>query len=171
MVARRYYEDYQVGEVFQGKNGGEGHTVTPADIITYAAAAADNSAIHMNEEYAKKTEWKTRIQQGVLTFATSEALLMRTNIYETIDEAMFVYIKDVRYTNPVFIGDTLTAEFTVIDKKPDPEWPGHGIITLSRVVKNQRGETVLTGETASHVKMKTPPTPPQGEKQWAQTKY
>ncbi|MFC1823212.1 MaoC/PaaZ C-terminal domain-containing protein [Thermodesulfobacteriota bacterium] len=155
MAARRYFEDYEIGEVFKGANGGEGHTVTEADIAIYAATAADNAAIHLNEEFSKKSVWKTRIAQGVLNFAISEGLLMRTSIFETIDEALFVSIKDVRYLNPVLIGDTLTADFEVLDKQPDPERPGYGIIALSRVVKNQRGETVLTGETASRVRMKS----------------
>jgi 3-hydroxybutyryl-CoA dehydratase len=158
LTARRYFEDYAVGEVFIGANGGGGHTVTEADISVFASTAADTAAIHMNEAFARNSVWKTRIAHGTLTFAISEGLLMQTHIYESIEEALFVSLKDVRYLKPVLIGDTLTASFRVLDKRPDPDNPQYGIITLFRDVRNQRGETVLTGETASRVRMRVSET-------------
>ena len=157
MTERRYFEDYQIGEVFKGsydQERGDGHTVTEVDIITFSATAADNNAIHIDQEFANKTVWKTRIQQGVCTFARSEGLLMRTHIYETIDELTYISL-EVRYRNPVLIGDTITAEFTVVGKWACDR-PSYGIIKLSRVVKNQRGETVLTATTENYVKMRSP---------------
>lgn len=103
MTARRYFEDYKVGETFIGANGGGGHTVTETDISVFSATAADNAAMHMNEEFAKQSAWKTRIAHGALTFALSEGLLMQTHIYESIEEALFVSIKDVRYLKPVLM--------------------------------------------------------------------
>ncbi len=88
MTARRYFEDYTIGEVFAGANGGEGHTLTETDISVFVSTTGDSAAMHVNKEYAKKTIWKTRIAHGALTFAVSEGLLMKTHIYESIEEAV-----------------------------------------------------------------------------------
>jgi len=44
-----------------------GKTVTESDIYLYAGVTGDFNPAHLNEEYAKKTFFKTRIAQGMLT--------------------------------------------------------------------------------------------------------
>jgi acyl dehydratase len=48
----------------------------------------------------------------------------------------------VRFTKPVFIGDTLNARATVKEKR-DHKRPGFGIVVEVVEALNQRGETVL----------------------------
>jgi 3-hydroxybutyryl-CoA dehydratase len=53
----------------------------------------------------------------------------------------FYGIEGLRFTKPVFIGDTIHGLIKVTDKQ---EREDSGMITLSNEVTNQRGESVLT---------------------------
>jgi acyl dehydratase len=49
---------------------------------------------------------------------------------------------EVRFTKPVFAGDTLYAESEVLAKRESKSRPGQGVVTIRTLGKNQRGETV-----------------------------
>lgn len=51
---------------------------------------------------------------------------------------------DIRLPTPVFAGDTLCAESTIVDKRESRSRPNEGILTVDTLATNQRGETVLT---------------------------
>jgi acyl dehydratase len=106
--------------------------------------------LHTDEELSMKTFYKTRIVPGLLTFAISEGLILRSGFFESIEEAQFVDIHDLRFTGAVVPGDTIRSKLEISGKK-DSNRPGYGLITVRRTVLNQRGETVLTAET-SHLK-------------------
>ena len=50
----------------------------------------------------------------------------------------------VRLTGPVFIGDTLYAESTVLSKRMSGSRPHQGIVTVETLGKNQRGDQVIS---------------------------
>jgi itaconyl-CoA hydratase len=51
---------------------------------------------------------------------------------------------DVRFTKPVYAGDTLYAETTILDKRGSNSRPDHGIVAVETRGINQRGEIVMT---------------------------
>jgi len=51
---------------------------------------------------------------------------------------------EVRFTAPVFAGDTLYGESEVLAKRPSKSRPGQGIVTIRSIGRNQRGEAVCS---------------------------
>jgi len=49
---------------------------------------------------------------------------------------------EVKFTAPVFHGDTLYAESEVLAKRESASRPGQGVVTIRTLGKNQRGEVV-----------------------------
>jgi acyl dehydratase len=54
----------------------------------------------------------------------------------------FYGVDRLRFTRPVFIGDTIHVVQKVIGK--EPKQPGRGLVTFETSVLNQNGELVLT---------------------------
>ena len=49
---------------------------------------------------------------------------------------------NVRFTGPVFIGDTIRTESEVLKARPSKSRPDSGVLKFKNTVKNQRDETV-----------------------------
>jgi 3-hydroxybutyryl-CoA dehydratase len=93
--------------------------------------------LHVDEEFAKKTRFGQRIAHGILT-----AGLVSTVIGTALPGRNTVYLsQELKFTAPVFFGDTLTAEVTVLEKLETKK-----ILVLDTKVTNQRGQLVLSGQ-------------------------
>jgi 3-hydroxybutyryl-CoA dehydratase len=112
-------------------------TVSESDIYLYAGVTGDFNPAHINEDYAKKTFFKTRIAHGMLT-----AGFISTVIGTRLPGTGSIYIKqDLNFLAPVRIGDTITARVEVVEI---PE--GKNRVRLKTVCINQDGTQVLSGE-------------------------
>ena len=113
--------------------------VTDELIRKFADVSGDYNPIHLDEEFAKNTRFGKRIAHGMLSGAFISAVLG----YE-LKERKIVYLSQtLKFTAPVFIGDTVAATATVINIRED-----RPIVTLETVCTNQNGETLVTGEAA-----------------------
>ena len=121
-------------------------TVSESDIYQFAGITGDFNPAHMNEEYAKKTFFKTRIAHGMLS-----AGFISTAIGTKLPGTGSIYIQqNLSFLAPVRIGDTITARVEVIeimDRK--------NRVRLKTVCVNQEGTQVLDGEAVV-----SPPKPP-----------
>jgi 3-hydroxybutyryl-CoA dehydratase len=112
-------------------------TVSESDIYQFAGITGDFNPAHMNEEYAKKTFFKTRIAHGMLS-----AGFISTAIGTKLPGTGSIYIQqNLSFLAPVRIGDTITARVEVIeimDKK--------NRVRLKTICVNQEGKQVLDGE-------------------------
>jgi 3-hydroxybutyryl-CoA dehydratase len=121
-------------------------TVSESDIYQFAGITGDFNPAHMNEEYAKKTFFKTRIAHGMLS-----AGFISTVIGTKLPGTGSIYIKqDLNFLAPVRIGDTITARAEVIEIID-----GKNRVRLRTTCVNQEGTEVLVGEA-----MVSPPKPP-----------
>ncbi|WP_292320231.1 MaoC/PaaZ C-terminal domain-containing protein [Caldisphaera sp.] len=130
----KFFEDFVVGEVFETS----GRTITEADIVNFAGISGDFNRIHIDEEYAKKTIYGTRIAHGLLIISVVSGLRLRTNVFEASLIALYG-IDNLRFIAPVKIGDTIRAKITVIKKEQKRKG---GLLTLKHEVFNQRNELV-----------------------------
>lgn len=111
-------------------------TITEADIINFAGITGDYNPVHVNKEYARETMFKDRIAHGMLT-----ASFISTVIGMKLPGANTIYMsQEVSFKAPVYIGDTVTAEVEVVDKKDDKK-----IIDLKTIIKNQDEKVVVDG--------------------------
>jgi acyl dehydratase len=118
-------------------------TVSESDVYAFAGISGDLSPNHVDHEYMSRTRYGQRIAHGVLTMAFMSTC--SSKLIEALGNPPTVSYgyERVRFIKPVFLGDTLTTEYTVarVDAENDR--------TFSDVtVHNQRGELV---SVATHI--------------------
>ena len=126
--------DLKIGDRFSTSRD-----VTDEVIRKFAEVSGDYNPIHLDEEFAKTTRFGRRIAHGMLSGAFISAVLGNE-----FKERKIVYLSQtMKFTAPVFIGDTVTATGTITNIREDK-----GIITLETICTNQNGETLVKGEAA-----------------------
>ena len=111
--------------------------VTDELIRKFADVSGDYNPIHLDEEAAKKTRFGRRIAHGMLSGAFISAVLG----YEFSERKIVYLSQSLKFTAPVFIGDTVTATATVTNIREDKP-----IVTLETICTNQNGELLVKGE-------------------------
>lgn len=117
-------------------------TVSESDVYLFAGITGDFSYMHTNEEFMKKTIYKTRMVHGALTFCigVTTTTLIQTKTVENIPSVSYGFDK-LRFINPVFFGDTLTANYT-ITKIDDENLRSYGKLEIY----NQNNEIVCAAQ-------------------------
>ncbi|MCA9960592.1 MAG: MaoC family dehydratase [Chloroflexota bacterium] len=112
-------------------------TVSERDIDLVAEVTGDTNPVHMDEAFAQKTRFQGRIAHGILSVGLISAVLGTK-----LPGPGGIYLnQSVRFTRPVRIGDTITAEVEVRDWDPEKS-----ILTLFTRCFNQDGKDVVKGE-------------------------
>ena len=137
-VPARYYEDVEVGDECVCL----GVTITESHIFTYAGVSGDHSPLHVNEEFARSTEFGSRIAHGLLGLAITDGLKTQAD-YRFQPGISLGWTWD--FVRPLRIGDTVHVRFGVASMRrtKKPYW---GIVVLASELINQRGEVVQRGE-------------------------
>jgi len=111
-------------------------TITETDVYLFAGISGDFNPMHMNEEFAKLTPFKTRIAHGALPQSLIAPVLgMKLPGLGTV--ALEVLC---RFRAPTFFGDTVTATAEVEEKLEKRRW-----IRMKCTWTNQRQELVAEG--------------------------
>jgi len=131
----QFFEDYATG----ASRASTGRTITEADIVLHAGQTGDFYPHHVDAEWCKTQPFKERMAHGTLVFS----IAVGQTAGEINPEAFSYGYDRLRFIKPVFIGDTLTARCTVIEKRDDPKRPQSGVVVERVESINQRGETVL----------------------------
>jgi 3-hydroxybutyryl-CoA dehydratase len=123
-------------------------TVSEGDIYQYAGISGDFNPAHINENFAKKTFFKTRIAHGMLS-----AGFISTVLGNQLPGPGSIYIRqELNFLAPVRIGDTITAHVEIIDINIEKNR-----VKLKTQCVNQDGTVAIDGEaTMSPPKAKTP---------------
>ena len=124
--------DLQIGDSFSTSK-----QITDSVIRAFAELSGDFNPIHLDEEFAAKTRFGKRIAHGMISGALISAVLG----YEFKERKIVYLSQTLKFTAPVFIGDTVTATATVSNIREDKP-----IVTLETICTNQNGETVVKGE-------------------------
>ena len=138
MTLERYYEDARVGDECVTPST----TITEAQIMAYADISGDHTPIHVDEEYAKKSSFGTRVAHGLLGLAIADGLKTQAD-YRFVPGMSLGWTWD--FVAPIKIGDTLHVKFRVASMRTTKK-PGWGIVVLPSELINQREEVVQRGE-------------------------
>lgn len=136
----RFYEDLEVGEEYESP----ARTITEADIVNFSAISGDWSPVHTDEEYCKRTLYKTRIAHGLLGLAAVEGLKQRIPAFADVRYMASLYW-NYKFTGPILIGDTIRVRVKIASKRESKK-PDRGIVVEYVTMTNQRGEIVQEGE-------------------------
>lgn len=135
-----YFEDFVVGDTFEHRPG---RTLTDVDNIWMTLLTMNVQPVHFDAAYAAQTEWKKMLVDSTLTLALLTGMSVRSVSAKVVANLGW---DKVRATHPVFAGDTLYAESTVLAKRESKSRPTQGIVTVSTRGVNQDGVEVMSFE-------------------------
>jgi acyl dehydratase len=142
---RRHFEDLAVGETVA-----LGSATLTREMIVSWAREFDPLPFHLDEEAAKKSLLGGLAASGWQTGALTLRLLGDTFL-NTIAAAGGLGFSDLKWKKPVMVGDTILPTATIASLRRSSHHPERGIMTLDLVVKNQKGEEVMTMTLANLV--------------------
>jgi acyl dehydratase len=140
-----YFEDFIIDHTRETA----GRTLTETDIVLHAGQTGDFFPHHMDEEWCRTQPFGKRIAHGTLVFSIAVGLTAYP-----INELSMTYGYDhLRFTRPVFIGDTLKVTVTIKEMKNHKK-PGYGLVVELVQAFNQHKELVMVCEHLLLVKKK-----------------
>lgn len=112
-------------------------TLTADHVKAFAELSGDYNPLHFDESYVAKTKFKRLVVQGGLTTGLLHALVAM----DMPGPGTVFLSQNWKFTAPVFIGDTITADAEVIGKHETKP-----VTQLKIKITRQDGEIVLEGE-------------------------
>ncbi|MGO4123841.1 (R)-specific enoyl-CoA hydratase RipB/Ich [Inquilinus sp. YAF38] len=135
-----YWEDFEPGDVFEHRPG---RTILDTDNVWFTLLTLNIQQVHFDAAYAAKTEWKRPLVDSTLTLALLTGMSVRTVSAKVVANLGW---DKVKASHPVFVGDTLYAESTVLHKRESKSRPTQGIVTVLTRGLNQDGVEVMSFE-------------------------
>lgn len=100
---------YDIEDIAVGMSAETAKTISEADILLFSAVSTDVNAIHLDDEYARGTQFGGRIAHGMLSASLISAVLGNR-----LPGPGVIYMsQSLRFRAPVRIGDTVRARVTV----------------------------------------------------------
>jgi itaconyl-CoA hydratase len=139
-VLGRFYEDFVVGDVYQHPFG---RTISEADSTWFTLLTCNTNQNHFNAHLAKSnpiTGGRIIVNSGLTV-----ALVLGLSVIDMSQNAIAnLGWTDIRLTHPIYIGDTVYAESTVLEVRESSSRPEVGILTMRTRGLNQDGVEVVS---------------------------
>ncbi len=137
-MARLFYEDLNIGDQDQST----GRTITETDVVSFAGLSGDFNNMHIDEEFAKKTVFGTRVAHGLCVLSIASGLWFTMQRLDTI---AFMGLEDWRFSKAVKFGDTIRITRNLVEKR-EHKRPNMGFLIFEVKVHNQADEVVQEGK-------------------------
>lgn len=130
----KYYDELEPGMIIRHALG---RTLTEADNILFCSLTMNTQPLHINEDFASKTQFGRRIVNGLFTLG----LVVGISVGDLTQGTIIANLgyEQVQHPQPMFHGDTLYVETEVISKRESKSRPDAGLVTLKHVGRNQDG--------------------------------
>lgn len=136
--SRIYFEDIAEGYSF----GTSRRSVTEADIIAYSAITGDHSPLHTDKTFlSEHTPFTDRLAQGWLVVGLQSGLRSELTRWQILA----FLSSDYQWKVPAYPGDTLEANYKVVETRKSQSKPDRGVISIEVEVVNQEGDIVQQG--------------------------
>jgi acyl dehydratase len=136
-MAGLYYEEFAVGMEFRHAVT---RTVTEMDNVMFCAMTHNPQPLHLDEEFAKKTEYGQRIVNSLFTLGLVIGVTVaETTLGTTIGN---LGMTDIRFKHPVFHGDTIHVTTRIKEMRESKSRPDAGLIVFEHFGWNQRNQEV-----------------------------
>jgi acyl dehydratase len=137
----RTFDQFEVGDVYRHWPG---KTITEADNHTFCLLTMAASPIHIDAEYAKN---EMPSAQNLVVGTYIYSLLLGMSVPDTSGKALAALgTERLRHVAPLFHGDTLYGDTTVLAKRQSESRADAGIVTVETRGHNQDGELVCVFE-------------------------
>jgi len=134
-------KDLKVGDAFEVE-----FQITDKMIRQFAEMSGDDNPIHLNQEFAQKTEFGRRIAHGMLSGALISSALTKSM------GANGIYLsQSLKFQQPIFVDDKILIRLKVLSVKVEL-----GIAQVETLVQRLNGDVCVKGEAIikSHNYMK-----------------
>ncbi|MGH3442954.1 MAG: MaoC family dehydratase [Nitriliruptorales bacterium] len=133
----RYLEDFEVGDVYKHWPG---KTITEAEDILFCAMTQNQHPLHSDRNYA---EQGTQFGKNVVVGNFVYSVVLGQSVPDVSGKAIAnLEIEHLRHPAPVFHGDTIYSETTVVGKRESKSKPDRGIVTVDTIGYKQDGTVV-----------------------------
>ena len=138
LATGKYYEDLEPGVIYKHSIT---RTVTEADNLLFSALTHNMAWLHLDEEYSKTQMFGQRLVNSNFTLSLVAGVqVMDLTLGTTLANLGY---SEVKFPNPVFIGDTIYSETEVVSKRESKSRPNAGIVEFETRGRNQRDEIVV----------------------------
>ncbi|WP_339670746.1 phenylacetic acid degradation bifunctional protein PaaZ [Dasania marina] len=136
---RHYFEELQIGETLITHR----RTLTEADVVNFGCVSGDHFYAHFDEVAAKDSFFGKRVAHGYLVISAAAGMFVDPAPGPVIAN---YGLENLRFIEPVAIGDTIQARLTCKqkikkDRRPDED-RATGVVEWDIEVRNQRDEPV-----------------------------
>ena len=139
LATGKYYEDLEVGNIYRHAIT---RTVCEADNLLFSALTYNSAWLHMDEEYCKTTAHGRRLVNSLFTLSLACGVTVADTTLGTTEGNLG--FTDVKFTHPVYIGDTLYSQTEVIARRLSKSRPQSGIVEFETRSFNQDDKMVLS---------------------------
>lgn len=144
-----YYEDFQVGSTIEHYPG---RTITEADNIWMSLLSMNTHPLHIDAVYGEQTEWGKNLVSSLVTLSIVGGLALRSTSARGIANLGW---EDIKLIAPVFVGDTVYAESSILDKRESRSRPGQGIVKVCTTGNKSDGTQFMSFTRSFLVPMKS----------------
>jgi len=132
-----YFEEMEIGAEFKHELT---RTVTEMDNVLFTSLTMNVAPLHLDAEYTKSLPYGQRLVNSLFTVGLIGGMTVPGLVFGTsLGNLGYTLIE---FPNPVFHGDTLRAETTILDKRESKSDATRGIVWFEHRGYNQRDELV-----------------------------
>jgi acyl dehydratase len=143
-MAGMWFEEFEVGQVVRHAMT---RTVTEADNVLFTCLTMNPQPLHLDEQFAKGTEFGTRVVNSLFTLGLVVGLSVNElTLGTTVANLGF---GSIEFPAPVFHGDTIRVATEVISVRPSSSRPGQGIVELEHRGMNQDDVVVVVARRSA----------------------
>ncbi|MCY4146048.1 MAG: MaoC/PaaZ C-terminal domain-containing protein [Chloroflexi bacterium] len=133
-----YFEEFVVGQILRTR----ARTITESDLVAFAGLTGDYNPMHTDAEYCEGSFMGQRVAHGLLTLSYAVGQAYQLGILERT--VLGFRGLEMKFSAPVFIGDTIHAELKVAETRAARRLGG-GVVALEMRVIKQGGSIVQKG--------------------------
>jgi acyl dehydratase len=134
----RYLEEFEIGDIYKHWPG---KTINEHDNDLFCLLTMNHMPLHIDKNYAEQSQHGQRLVVGLLVLSIAVGM----SVVDTSGKAVAALdYEEVKHHKPTFIGDTIYARTTVLEKRASASRPDRGIVKVETVVTNQRDEEVMS---------------------------
>ena len=136
-MAGMWFEDFEIERTHRHPIT---RTVTEMDNMLFSCLTHNPQPLHIDHHFAAQTEWGRPLVNSLFTLGLMIGISVNdTTLGTTIGN---LGMTDVKFTKPVFHGDTLRVTTEVLAKRASRSRKDAGIVELLHKAYNQRDEVV-----------------------------
>ncbi len=133
-----YYEDFPIGHLYEHPLT---RTVTQMDNMLFSNMTLNPQPLHIDRHFCEQeTEWGQPLMNSLFTLGLMIGIMVNhLSVGTTIAN---LGMSEVKFTHPLFEGDTVHCTTEVINKRESTSRPGAGIVEFHHRAYNQNNKLV-----------------------------